>query len=176
MHVPIFVVFRKHEVHRVAGGLIIEPPLKPSAIERQLVEQIVDNRRGHFLIARGIQSIIGEIIIPRAFFVRLDAVVDEMIAHLAADQVVISGDIRVGEHVVVHVRRRAERMVAQIFQIGLKARHIGCAFVHEFIEQQHIAFQQLAGSGVEQRNAHIGVVQVMVGRFKIWHGVNMHAS
>ena len=43
---PVDVVFREHEVHAVAGGLVIITPLKTGAEEGKLVEQVVDDGLG----------------------------------------------------------------------------------------------------------------------------------
>ena len=78
MHVAVSVVFREHEVHRVTGGFVIEAPLEPRAEERQLIDEIVQNRFRNLLVFRGIRAVIGKVVILNPVFVGLDAVVDEV--------------------------------------------------------------------------------------------------
>ena len=80
----VLVVFREHKVHRVAGGFVIESPLKPGAEERKLEDEIVHDRLWNLFIFRGIRSVIGKIVILYPVLVGLDAVVDEVVSHLAA--------------------------------------------------------------------------------------------
>ena len=75
VHVAVDVVFREHEVHAVARGLVIIAPLEPRAEEGKLVEQVVDDGLRHALIPRGIAAIVGEVVILRAVVRGLDAVV-----------------------------------------------------------------------------------------------------
>ena len=130
VHVPVSIVLREHKVHRVAGGLIIEAPLEPRAEKRQLVDQIVDNCVGHLFIARGIGAVVREVVIPDSALVGLNAVIRQVVADLTADQVVIARNITVGIEVVVDVDRRAQRVMAQVLQVGLEARHIGSVLFH----------------------------------------------
>ncbi len=88
----------------------------------------------------------------------------------------VAPDVLVGIHVVVDVDGGAQRVMAQVLEVGLEPRHIGAVFVHKLVEQHGYALRRLAGAEVEQIHTQIGVLEVMIRGLKIRHCGYIHAA
>ena len=174
MHMAVDIVFRQREVHAVARGLIIKAPLESGAEKRELIQKIVDDGLRHSIKPRGIAAIVSEVVVLPTVFRGLDAIVDEVVFDIVADQVVVAQNIEVWIHVVVDVNRGTERVMAHIFQIGLKTRYVRSFFVDQIVEQRHAPVGYAAGTLIHDCHAHISVLQIVICGFKVWHGVDIH--
>ncbi len=88
----------------------------------------------------------------------------------------VFGPVFIGDHGVVDVDGCSERMMADVFLIGLEARHIGRRLFEQLVQQQHAALGDKPRDGILQRNADIGVFQIVFRRLEMGQRVDVHAA
>ena len=86
IHMPVDVLFRKHEVHAVAGGLIVEAPLESGTVEGKLIEKVIDDGGRYSLVLGLVVAGIREIVVTEPVAVGTDPVIGQGILDIVADQ------------------------------------------------------------------------------------------
>jgi len=176
VHVAVDVVFREHKVHGVAGGFVIITPLETGAIKRELIEQVVDDGLWHPFKPCGIAAVVGKVIILRSVLRGFDAVVGQVMLDIVPDEFVIAQDIEIRIHFLVYVNRSTEGMMADVFEIGLKTRHIGDGVAYQVFQQRDASLRDVSVARVDDCDADIGVFQIMICHLKIGNSVTVYAA